>query len=84
MDFVAGSHVDDPSVTGRAVWLVQILGKRPFSCECAVTSSRSGGTTANYMLIVVSVSTRRIISGASLYAERQAIPPMGDEVQLHS
>jgi hypothetical protein len=36
------------------------------------------------MLIVVSVSTRRIISGASLYAERQAIAFMGDEVELHT
>lgn len=71
-------------MTGQAVWLVQVRGKRRFSCECAVKPSRSGDTTAEYMLIIVSASGGRMIGGAGLYAERQRIETLGSVIELHA
>jgi len=69
--------------TDRPVWLIQILGTHAFSCECGVFPSRSGDSTANYMLIVANGAGLRMIAGASLYAERQPIETLGRAIDLH-
>lgn len=80
--FITARRVDDQKAPGGAVWLVQVRGTHPFSCECDVHPSRSGDTTADYMLIIVDGSARRMIAGAYLYAARQPIEALGERVDL--
>jgi hypothetical protein len=68
----------------RPVWLVQVRGTRPFSCECNVFPSRSGDKTANYMLVIVDGSALRMIAGGDLYAEQQPIETLGRDLDLHT
>jgi hypothetical protein len=83
-DLMARSHTDRRDVSGRWVWLVQIRGNHPFSCECNVYPGRSGDSTANYMLITVNVSGQRMLAGATLYAEPQPIESLGRQVLIHA
>jgi hypothetical protein len=84
-ELIARRPVDEADVTDRPVWLIQVRGRHPFSCECSVVPGRSGDATANYLLVIASATTRRWLDGAAsgLFAERQDISTLGREVALH-
>ena len=74
-----GAHFDptDPSVSDDPVWVVQVRGGQPFSCECAVRASADGKVDPRYMSMIVHLPTYSSVDGAFLTTDPLPLGRLG-------
>lgn len=68
---------DKAASTQRPVWLLQVQGTRPFSCECNVRTGSGGEAVANYLITIVDATTYAEVHGAFLFNEPQPLRRLG-------
>lgn len=71
------------AATEKSVWLVQVRGDQPFSCECDVRPGRDGTGDPRVMAILVHPPAFTTVDGAWLLTDPLHLSRAGKVIDLH-